>query len=138
MVMYMRYLIFLSFVFLFSCLEIDPLEKKYLKKNLEDDLVELKNVLSKDQLKYLVDYIELMEFSSVETSSETYASLLKKAENTQSIKNINEKLILRKIQSKLKDHNCDEFLEELHKKGIYHSKNQHDSAEIWEDDFFIN
>ena len=138
MVMYMRYLFFLSFGFLFSCLEIDPLEKKYLKKNLENDLVELKNVLSKDQLKYLVDYIELMEFSSAEISSETYANLLEKAENTQSIKNINEKLILRKIQSKLKNHNCDEFLEELHKKGTYHSKNQHDSAEIWEDEFFIN
>ena len=134
----MRYLIFLSLGFLFSCLEIDPIEKKYQKKNLEDDLVELKNVLSKDQLKCLVDYIELMEFSSIEISSETYANLLEKAEKIQSFKNINEKQILRKIQSKLKDHNCDKFLEELHKKGIYHTKNQHDSAEIWEDDFFIN
>lgn len=138
MVMYMRYLIFLSFGFLFSCLEIDPLDKKYLKKNLEDDLVELKNVLSKDQFKYLIDYIELMEFSSVEISSETYARLLEKAEKIQSLKKNNEKQVLRKIQSKLKDHNCDEFLEELHKKGMYHSKNQHDSAEIWEDVFFIN
>ena len=82
----MRYLIFLSFGFLFSCLEIDPLDKKYLKKNLEDDLVELKNVLSKDQFKYLIDYIELMEFSNIEISSETYASLLEKAEKTQSLK----------------------------------------------------
>ena len=138
MVMYMRYLFFLSFGFLFSCLEIDPLEKKYQKKNLEDDLVELKNVLSKHQLKYLVDYIESIEFSSNEISSETYAELLEKAEKIQTFKNINEKQILRKIQSKLKDHNCDEFLEELHKKGTYHTKNQHDSAEIWEDDFFIN
>ena len=35
---------FLSFGFLFSCLEIDPLDKKYLKKNLRY-LVEPKNVL---------------------------------------------------------------------------------------------
>ena len=69
MVMYMRYLFFVIWI-LFSCLEIDPLEKKYQKKNLEDDLVELKNVLSKHQLKYLVDYIESIEFSSNEISSE--------------------------------------------------------------------
>ena len=134
----MRYLILLSFGLLFSCLEIDPLEKKYQKKNLEDDLLKLKNVLSKDQLKYLVDYIEMIEFSSDKISSVSYAILLEEAEKIQSFKEINEKQILRKIQSKLKDHNCDEFLEDLHKKGKFHTKNQHDSDEIYEDDFFIN
>ncbi len=132
----MRYLILLLGFFLFSCSEIDPLEKKYQKKNLEDDLVELKNILSKEQLKYLIEYIELMDFSSDEISSVSYGILLQKAEQIQSFNNVNTTQIIRTIQSRLKDHNCDEFLEELHDKGIHQKTNQQEKTEIFEDDFF--
>ena len=128
-----------SIVF-FSCS--NPLEKIYHTGGWEKDIIELKTILSEDQLNELEGYILISTQLGVNIIGKTYNELLydietsknnKKRQNDYTRVNIKDLL-----NERLENHICDEFILEMNKKEI-HNHNEKNNKIQWDDDsYFID
>ena len=129
-----------SIVF-FSCS--NPLEKTYHTVGWEKDIIELKAILSEDQLNELEGYIVISNQLGVNIIGKTYNELLYDIQTSKNNKikrqndytRVNIKEIL---NHRLENHICDEFILEMNKKEI-HNHNEQNNTIQWDDDsYFID
>ncbi len=133
---------YLSFFFiLFSCS--NSLERPYDPFSLERDILELEQIISKDELNQLLDYIKLTSSLGVDIRGRTYNELLneiKKSESQQ--KEIDKSILMQNVQEllneRLQDDRCDEFISEIKRKGIHNHNIEENDQRIWDDDYFID
>ncbi|MAJ90063.1 MAG: hypothetical protein CMD08_02180 [Flavobacteriales bacterium] len=133
---------YLSFFFiLFSCS--NSLERTYDPFTLEKDVLEIEQIISKDELSQLLDYIKLTSSLGVDIRGRTYNELLneiKKSEYKQ--KEIDNSILIQNVQEllneRLEDDKCDEFISEIQRKGIHNHNTEEHEQIIWDDDYFID
>ena len=122
----------------------NPLEKPYDKVSLEKDIIDLKEIISKDELNELEGYIAISNQLGVNIVGKTYNELLYdieisknneiKIQDDYTIVNIKELL-----NQRLKNHICDDYILEMNKKGIHkHNERKNDSIEWYEDGYYID
>ena len=125
------FLLFLSIIF-FSCS--DPLEWAYSSIALEEDMIELKKIISEDELNRLLEYIALNSSLGVDMVGKTYNDLL----NEMKTKKVDEIVIDTDdfqylLNERLEDHRCDDFIIERDRK----ENHNHNDNEIWDDDDYL-
>ena len=133
---------YLSFFFiLFSCS--NSLERPFDPFSLERDILEIEQIISKDELNQLLDYIKLTSSLGVDIRGRTYNELLneiKKSESQQ--KEIENSVLIQNVQEllneRLEDDRCDEFISEIKRKGIHNHNIEEHEQKIWDDDYFID
>jgi len=134
-------LIIFSAVFL-SCS--NPLDKAYDKVSLAKDILDLKEIISKDELNELEDYILLSSQFGVNIVGKTYNELLYDIEISKNneIKRQNDYArvnIKELLNQRLENHICDDYILEMNKKGIHkHNERKNDSIEWYEDGYYID
>ena len=139
----MRYfiLLFLSIIF-FSCSQ--PLEKTYKQVSLAEDILELKEIISEDELDELVKYIEISLFLGVDINGKTYNDLLNdiKTAKINEVKAANSFLredFKELLNQRLENHMCDDFMLEMNRKGVdKHNNHKNDSIEWDEESYFLD
>ena len=110
------FLLFLMVIF-WSCS--NPLENMYNKMNLENDLIELKSIISEEELNELLKYILISESLGVDINGKSYNELLKEIKISEINKKNRSYLSddIRGVINERLDHEiCDEFILEMHKK----------------------
>ena len=139
----MKYFLLTLFSTMFlSCS--NPLEKPYDKVSLEKDIIDLKEIISKDELNELEGYIAISNQLGVNIVGKTYNELLYdieisknneiKRQDDYTIVNIKELL-----NQRLKNHICDDYILEMNKEGIHkHNERKNDSIEWYEDGYYID
>ena len=139
----MKYFLLTLFSIMFlSCS--NPLEKQYDKVSLEKDIIDLKEIISKDELNELEGYIAISNQLGVNIVGKTYNELLYdieisknneiKRQDDYTIVNIKELL-----NQRLKNHICDDYILEMNKKGIHkHNEKKNDSIEWYGDGYYID
>ena len=134
-------LILFSTVFL-SCS--NPLDKPYDKVSLAKDILDLKEIISEDELNELEDYIALSSQFGVNIVGKTYNELLYDIEISKNneIKRQNDYTrvnIEELLNQRLENHICDDYILEMNKKGIHkHNERKNDSIEWYEDCYYID
>lgn len=126
-------------IVLLSCS--NPLENRFNKDSLEKDILELKAMISKEELNELVEYIGLSMSLGADINGKTYNELLsdiktskihqKKSKDSFSRKNIQEIL-----DQRLENHTCDELILEMQKKGRHKHNEKSNEETGWEDDIY--
>ena len=134
-------IILFSTVFL-SCS--NPLDKPYDKVSLAKDILDLKEIISEDELNELEDYIALSSQFGVNIVGKTYNELLYDIEISKNneIKRQNDYTrvnIEELLNQRLENHICDDYILEMNKKGIHkHNERKNDSIEWYEDGYYID
>tara|TARA_Y100000739_G_C20494411_1_gene411965 strand:+ start:71 stop:493 length:423 start_codon:yes stop_codon:yes gene_type:complete len=139
----MKYLFFLLLTFVFfSCSS--PLERTYDKVGFSKDIVELKGIVTEEELNELEVYIELSSQLGVNLVGKTYNELLDDIETSKN-NEINRKNdyvrinIQELLNQRLKNDLCDDYILEVKKNGIHkHNKQANDSVEWYEDVYYID
>ena len=134
-------LILFSAVFL-SCS--NPLDKPYDKVSLAKDILDLKEIISEDELNELEDYMLLSSQFGVNIVGKTYNELLYDIEISKNneIKRQNDYArvnIKELLNQRLENHICDDYILEMNKKGIHkHNERKNDSIAWYEDGYYID
>ena len=139
----MKYSLLILFTAVFlSCS--NPLDKTYDKVSLAKDIIDLKEIISKDELNELEDYILLSSQFGVNIVGKTYNELLYDIEISKNneIKRQNDYArvnIKELLNQRLENHICDDYILEMNKKGIHkHNERKNDSIEWYEDGYYID
>ena len=137
--MRLYFLIFLLLLFL-SCS--NPLENKYSQVTLENDILFLKEIITKDEMNELEKYIQLSGTLGVDIGGKTYAELLNDIEASK-IYEKNKNMYLNSdvkdiIRERIKNHICDDFIIEMNRKGIHQHNELKDASSEWDnEDLYI-
>ena len=139
----MKYFLLTLFSTMFlSCS--NPLEKPYYKVSLEKDIIDLKEIISKDELNELEGYIAISNQLGVNIVGKTYNELLYdiEASKKNEIKRQNDYTrvdVKELLNQRLKNHICDDYILEMNKKGTHkHNEKKNDSIEWYEDGYYID
>ena len=139
----MKYFLLTLFSTMFlSCS--NPLEKPYDKVSLEKDIIDLKEIISKDELNELEGYIAISNQLGVNIVGKTYNELLYDIEISKNneIKRQDDYMtvnIKELLNQRLKNHICDDYILEMNKKGIHkHNEKKNDSIEWYGDGYYID
>ncbi len=112
--------------------------------NLEKDILELKSIISDEELNELLKYIEISVFLGVDISDKTYNDLLNDIKTAKINEQEAENSFLREdfkelLNQRLENHMCDDFILEMNSKSVVkHNNHQNDSIEWDEESYFID
>ena len=126
----------------FSCSS--PLDKPYDKVSRAKGILDLKEIISKDELNELEGYIAISNQLGVNIVGKTYNELLYDIEVSKNneIKRQNDYIrvnVKELLNQRLKNHICDDYILEMNKKGIHeHNEKKNDSIEWYEDGYYID
>ena len=120
----------------------NPLEHKFNQDSLEQDILNLKDVISNDELKELVEYIGLSMSLGAEINGKTYNELLNEIKISKKYQKRSKNIILSQnikeiLNRRLKNDMCDEIMLEMKKKE-WHDHNEKSNAGIEDDIYSID
>ena len=133
------FFLFLIAIVLFSCL--NPLENTFNKDSLEQDILDLKAMISQEQLNELVEYIGLSMSLGADINGKTYNELLDDIKTSKIYQEKSKNSFLRQniqeiLNKRLENHTCDELMLEMQKK-VRHKHNEKSNEEKGlEDDIY--
>ena len=127
----------LSFDFniFFSCS--NPLERSYNPLTVDQDMLELNQIISDNELNELQEYITLTLSLGIDIRNNTYNELLNEIKKTKSNKKLIENNIKELLNERLEKHRCDDFISEINKKLIHQHDKKNNDDRIWDDDNFL-
>ena len=126
----------------FSCNS--PLTNSYKPITFEDDLNELKDILSLEELNELVDYINLSSALGVDLSEKTYFDLLNEVKESKAFERVQTNTFLignvqDLIDERLKKDECNDLLIEINAKNHNGHNDKRNINQEWsEDDYFFD
>ena len=131
------YVALIAIIF-FSCS--NPLENTFNKDSLENDILELKGLLSEDELNQLIEYIGLSVSLGADINNKTYSELLndiKIAELNEINNSFSRQNIREILKERLENHMCDEFILEMTNKEIDSDNNEGNDKIEWDNDIYF-
>ena len=131
---------FLSLLFIVFVSCSNTLDKTYDKVSFAKDIIELKAIISEDELNELQEYIVLSSQFGVNLIGKTYNELLADIETSKKNEIANERINIQELlNERLEKHMCNDFILEMNKKGIHHHNEQKNDSVIWhEDNYYID
>ena len=111
----------------------------YNKMNLENDLLELKSIISEEELNELLKYILISESLGVDINGKSYNELLKEIKISEINKKNRSYLTddIRGVINERLDHEiCDEFMLEMQKKENKIHISHEDEKNEWDDESY--
>ena len=126
----------------FSCNS--PLSNSYKPINFDEDLNELKDVISIEELNELVDYIALSSALGVDLSEKTYFDLLNEVKESKTLERVKINTFLidnvqDMIDERLEKDECNNLASEINAKNHNgHNEKRNINEEWGEEDFFFD